>query len=379
MTAIRNALVIGAGIGGLTAATALRRQGIAIDVVELAPTMSVYGVGIIQPNNTLRALDRLGLAKACVEAGAPFPGWQLHDGNGTLLMQVETSRDAAPDFPPNNGITRPAFHRILTDAAADSGANLRFGVTTESVEDGPDGVAVRFTTGDTGRYDLVIACDGLNSRMRHQLFGEGHRPVLNGQGVWRYNLPRPTEMEWGQVFEGPSSKVGLVPLSPSLMYMFVVTAEPDNPRFAGPSLAAEMRKRVDGIPGRIAELAPLIVDPDEVVYRPFETVLLPPPWMKGNIVLIGDAAHSTTAHLGQGAAMAIEDAVLLAELMAWDEPVAGLLEQFMRRRFQRVKTVCDASLQLGRWELENWAGKPSPDANPGALIHSTTEALMAPY
>ena len=84
MPAISNALVIGAGIGGLTAAIALRQQGIDVDVVEISPSMSVYGVGIIQPNNTLRALDQIDLAKSCVDAGGPF-----QDGNS--LTQTESA------------------------------------------------------------------------------------------------------------------------------------------------------------------------------------------------------------------------------------------------------------------------------------------------
>ena len=103
MAAISNALVIGGGIGGLTAAIALRQQGIAVDLIEIKPDLGVYGVGIIQPNNTLRALDRIGLARKCVEFGASFPGWRIHDPAGNFLFAAPATDSAAPGMPPING------------------------------------------------------------------------------------------------------------------------------------------------------------------------------------------------------------------------------------------------------------------------------------
>lgn len=378
MTAIRNALVVGGGIGGLTAAIALRQQGIDVDLIEIKPAMTVYGVGIIQPNNTLRALDRIGLARACIESGAAFPGWRIHDAAGNILMEAPSTSDAAPAYPPNNGITRPRLHHILTDAAISAGAVIRFGTAVAHLEDDGAGVNVRFSN-DTGRYDFVVGCDGIYSALRKSLFGNAHEPQFTGQGVWRYNLPRPTNLEWGALYVGPNSKVGLVPLSPTLMYMLIVTPEHSNRRVEGARMDAEMRGLLTPYAGLIAELAPLITDATEVVYRPMESMLLPSPWMKGNVLLIGDAAHSTTPHLAQGAAMAIEDAVLLGELFGHDAPVPELLDEFMARRFARTKFVVESSHQIGAWELEEWAGVHSPDANPGGLLESATLALMDPY
>lgn len=379
MTAIRKALVVGGGIGGLTAAIALRQSDIEVDLVEIQPVMSVYGVGIIQPNNTLRALDKIGLARACVEAGAAFPGWHICDADGSVLMEAPSTSDAAPDYPPNNGITRPRLHNILTDAATAAGAVIRFGVTIDHFEDSAMGVDVRFTNGEVGRYGLIIGSDGLHSVLRRRLFGDAYEPKFTGQGVWRYNLPRPADLEWGAIFVGPDTKVGLVPLSPTLMYMFIVTAEHGNPRIEGKYMADEMRRRLKSYTGLVEQLQPLITDAQGVVYRPMESMLLPSPWMKGNVVLIGDAVHSTTPHLAQGAAMAIEDAVLLGELLGRDAPVPDILKEFMTRRFARAKFVVDSSLQIGAWEMEEWQGVHNADADPGGLLHNATLALMAPY
>ena len=379
MPAIRNALVVGGGIGGLTAGIALRQAGIAVDLVEVNPTFSVYGVGIIQPNNTLRALDRIGLAEACVARGAAFPGWRIHDASGNFLMDAPNESRAAPGFPPNNGITRPDFQQILSDAAYAHGVAIRLGTKIDTLHDRGDAVDIAFTDGSHRSYDFVVGSDGLYSDMRKRLFGETVTPQFTGQAVWRYNFPRPKRVEWGEIHIGPNSKVGLTPMRPDLMYMFLVSPEPGNPWMPADQLANLMRERLVGFSGIVAELGEQIIDPAGVVYKPMENLLLPGPWNKGRVLIIGDAAHATTPHLAQGAAMAIEDAVLLGNLFARDEPLAPLLDEFMRRRFDRARFVVESSDQIAQWEMEHWRGVHNPDARPGEVLHEATVALLEDY
>jgi 2-polyprenyl-6-methoxyphenol hydroxylase-like FAD-dependent oxidoreductase len=376
---VHKALIIGGGIGGLTAAVALRRSGIDVDLVEIKPDNSVYGVGIIQPNNTLRALHRVGLADECVRRGGPYPGWRIFDESNKLLLEAPASNRAAPDHPPINGITRPILHQILTRAAESAGAHIRYGTTVADyralASDGP----VTFTCGSKSEYDLVVAADGVYSATRRALFGAELQPRLNGQSVWRYNLPRPPDMTWGEVYYGSGVKVGLVPLSPVLMYMFLVTAEPGNPRYPVDQLAELMRDRLADFTGRVGGLRELIVDPAAVVYKPMETLLMPGPWHSGRCIIIGDAVHATTPHLAQGAAMAIEDAVLLAELCSGRASLTESFQEFMQRRFRRAKFVVDSSDQIAAWELEEWNGVINPDARPGELLYEATMTLLDEY
>ena len=379
MSAVRKVLVVGGGIGGLTAAVALRRAGIEVDVVEIKNDWSVYGVGIIQPNNTLRALDRVGLAKACAERGAAFPGWRIFDDANRFLMDAPASSTAAPPYPAINGITRPILQQILKQAALDSGMRARLGTTVTEVQE--TGSAVRVTCSDNSvaEYDLLIAADGIHSAHRTRLFGDAATPRFTGQCVWRYNFPRPADVEWGEIYFGTGTKVGLVPMSPTLMYMFLVTAEPDNPRRNPQDLAALMRDRLGDYTGRVGGLREQITDAAAVVYKPMESVLLPAPWYKGRQIIIGDAAHATTPHLAQGAAMAIEDAVLLGALLGQDRALESVLAEFVKRRFDRAKFVIDTSDQLANWELEHWNGVVNPNANPGRLLHEATVTLMQDY
>jgi 2-polyprenyl-6-methoxyphenol hydroxylase-like FAD-dependent oxidoreductase len=110
-----------------------------------------------------------------------------------------------------------------------------------------------------------------------------------------------------------------------------------------------------------------------------ENLLLPSPWNKGRIIVIGDAAHATTPHLAQGAAMAIEDAVLLGSLVQRAGPIEPLLAEFMRRRFDRAKFVVESSDQIAKWELESWQGVHNPDARPGEVLHEASLALLEDF
>jgi 2-polyprenyl-6-methoxyphenol hydroxylase-like FAD-dependent oxidoreductase len=112
-----------------------------------------------------------------------------------------------------------------------------------------------------------------------------------------------------------------------------------------------MKDRMKGFGGLIGELKSEINDPAKVVYKPMEVVLVPPPWYSGRVVLLGDAAHATTPHLGQGAGMAIEDAVVLSEELTSVGSVEQQLERYMQRRYERCKFIVESSELIGRYQM----------------------------
>ena len=179
---------------------------------------------------------------------------------------------------------------------------------------------------------------------------DAEKPEFTGQGVWRYNFPRPADLDALQVYNGPTG-IGLVPISNDLMYMYVTTPEPDNPRYPTKGLAGVMRAKLAGTAPAIQALAKQITDDEAVVYRPLEAMLVSGPWHKGRIVLLGDAVHATTPHLGQGAGMAIEDSLVLAEEIGRADNPEQAFAAFRARRFERCRYIVEKSLAICRGQL----------------------------
>lgn len=368
-------LIIGGGVAGFSTAIAMKQRNIDVEIVEIHQRWRVYHVGIIVQSNFVRALAELGIGKEAVEAGYAYRGWRfLNNEDGSEIARDEGVSTAGEDFPADLGLARPALHDVLYKRVTELGIPLRQGVTFQTITDNGQSVTVDFTDGSSGTYDLVVGADGAYSKVRDLLFGGQHQPKFTGQGVWRYNLPRPKNLEWAEAYiSNPNMSIGTVPLTEETMYIFITVAEPGNPHFPSETLDVEMRKRLIGKGAVVEQFAQYITDPKLVVYRPLEACVLPAPWYKGRIVLIGDAAHSATPHLGQGAAMAIEDSIVLAQEYSGAGALEDRLTKFMHRRFGRANYVAANSIQLGEWQMN-----PSPDADPIGLYHRVRKFVGEP-
>lgn len=350
-------LVIGGGIGGLTSAIALCKAGHSVTVIERDPTWSVYGVGIIQQSNVLRAAQQLGILDGYLAAGVGFDAVEIFAPNGVKVARIP-GHPVAEGLPANLGIGRPALHKLLGDATKAAGAQIRLGVTATVIEDTGDAVNVTFSDGTTGTYAIVVGADGVYSQTRATVLPEAETPQFTGQSVWRYNFARPADLDALQVYNGPTG-VGLVPISNDLMYMYVTTPEPDNPRYETAGIAATMRAKLAGTSPAIQALAAQITEDDGVVYRPLEGMMINGPWHKGRVVLLGDAVHATTPHLGQGAGMAIEDSIVLAEEIARAATPDEAFTAYRARRFERCRFIVSKSLEICHGQI----GKGPPVDN----------------
>lgn len=366
MTLAHSILIVGGGIGGLSAAIALRRAGATVTVIEKDPRGAVYGVGIIQQSNVVRAMDQLGVLDAFLAAAFGFDAVEIYLPDGTKVARVPSPR-LVEGKPANVGIGRPALQTVLVECAKGHGADIRLGLTVSTINDLGSEVSVVFSDGSTESYDLVIGADGTYSQIRGMIFPDAESPQFTGQSVWRYNLPRPEEMDALRVYNGPIG-VGLVPMSASQIYMFVTTPEPDNPRYPTEGLAAAMRDKLNRCAPAIRELGSQITDDRAVVYRPLETLLVTGPWHHGRVVLLGDTIHATTPHLGQGAGMAIEDALVLTEELSACPTIELALTAYRARRFERCAYIVNASLAICNGQL----GKAPPVDN-----HKATAEMFA--
>jgi 2-polyprenyl-6-methoxyphenol hydroxylase-like FAD-dependent oxidoreductase len=349
--AVNKVLVVGAGVGGLGAAAALGQRGVQVDVVETKPDATVLGVGINQPGNSLRALDELGVLQEVLDVGFAFDGNEFRDWQDNLIIFVPSilGNDRVPA---NAALTRPNLHRILKGAAERAGASIRYGVTVESLEDDGDGVDVTFSDGTSDRYDIVGAFDGVKSAMRTRLFGSAFDPQYTGYGIWRLQLDRPDDVTRTLVYQGSSAKAGLIPLSQEFMYMFLVVPEPGNPHHDAADFGDLLKQRLAGFGGKMGEIRDAITGPEGIVYSPLIEVVLPRPWHKGRVIVLGDAAHTAAPHLTQGAGMALEDAIVFAEQVTSDLPLEEALTAVSDIRFDRAKLVFDVSHAILEGEMQ---------------------------
>ena len=347
----KRVLISGAGIGGMALATALARRGIEVQVVERRQQASAIGVGIIQHCNAVRVLQSLSLLQDCQAAGFQADERRYHDESGKLIVSAYSARSLGPDIPAFHNVPRVALQGILERAALEAGTQLRTGDTIAAITQDSDGVDVAFGSGASARYDLVVGADGIRSGLRRLLFGNEWEPQFTGFGFWRVTVPRLPKLDFMGMYHGSNStKAGLVPLTGETMYLFLVSNEPANVQMDPASHLRVLREYLAPYGGDVGAVRDMLNASHEIVYSPAEQVLLPQPWYVGRALLIGDAAHAGMPHLAQGAAMALEDAYVLDELVGRQLPAPVLMESFMQRRYERCLYSQRASLAIANSE-----------------------------
>jgi 2-polyprenyl-6-methoxyphenol hydroxylase-like FAD-dependent oxidoreductase len=209
--------------------------------------------------------------------------------------------------------------------------------------------------------------------VRSRAFGEVPPPTRARQLIWRASAPRPPELDRYVIYDlGPRGRVGLVPIAHDELYLWFLQPDDGTRRPPRGQALAMLRDRLAPFPPdvRLATAA-LRPEPD---FRDLQALLVPPPWHRGRIVLVGDAAHTTTPHIAYGVGMAIEDSVVLAEEVARGDGVEPALERYGARRFERCRLVVETSLQLSEWEVD----PPHDRALPQQLMGRALGALAQP-
>jgi naringenin degradation protein FdeE len=366
-------LIVGAGIAGTALAAALGRQGIASEVIDLDGRAVGAHIGLT--NRAVDALADLGVLDAATEAGNASQDSvfvRMYTAAGDPIPVPPPPRPPT-DLPAAIGIYRPVLAEILTGAATAAGATFRYGLSVASFEQDADGVDVMFTDGGRGRYSLLVGADGVRSRVR-ELLHPSLRPVYTGVVALRWMLDQEPPGPPG-FYNTMTEMVAIAPVKGGRTYVASGHQSEEGHRVT----PAEARDMLRDVLSRFPAPAPTalrekLTGDQTVLAHPYEWILVPAPWHRGRVTLIGDAAHAATAHLSSGGGLALEDAVVLAEELARADYVEKALDSFMTRRFDRVKTVVDASVRL--LEMHN-AGE-SPMAM-GMVRTQATEALLPPY
>ncbi|GGN09858.1 FAD-dependent monooxygenase [Streptomyces fuscichromogenes] len=368
---VNKVLVVGGGITGSVLCLALAQRGVEVELAEVSPQWFGVGHGITIQGNALKALRSVGVLDRVLARAVPFDLMRLRRADGGLITELETPHTGGADLPSTAGALRSDLQNALCDAVYAHGVTVRLGLSVRTLDQAAGHVDVDFTDGTAGRYDLVVGADGINSAMR-ALIGITTRPRPVGMSIFRVVARRPAEMDCAEVYYGgPRYKAGYSPISDDQCYAYLLDENLDA-SLIGPRASLDLlRERGAGYGGTWGKILASLPDDTAVDYRWIEAVLVDEDWHRGRAMVIGDAAHACPPLIAQGAAMCMEDAVLLAELVTADEPVDRALARFMARRLPRVRMVLDNSLQLADWEIH----PDTPGADPARIMSETLASL----
>jgi 2-polyprenyl-6-methoxyphenol hydroxylase-like FAD-dependent oxidoreductase len=325
-------LIVGAGIAGLAVAGALRKRGVRVELIERATQPVAAGAGIYLVGIGTRALRALGAADAALREGQVIATQTFFNRRGTRLADVDVLQFWS-ECGPCLGVERAVLHRALAEKAA--GVDLRFGVTLQSLRQDERQVAVDLSDGTSGTYDFVVGADGIRSSVRRLELGAAE-PRFRGQVGWRFLAQCPSGISGWTVYLHTDRAFLLVPIGGGRAYCYAdrVAARPvDDP----PEGRIErLRQSFREFPAAVGEALASIESAHQVHYAPIEEVASTSVG-RGRVLLVGDAAHAMSPNMACGAALALEDALVLADIMAGTAP--GVASQLLHRRSPRIDWV----------------------------------------
>lgn len=335
-------LIAGGGIGGLSAAVGLGKLGHDVLVLEQADAPKPVGAGISLQPNAMQALSLLEVDKDVSQRGCAATDARLMRSNGKQIQRFQfSSHQHHYGFLPYT-IHRADLHESLINATKDCQVEIQFGQAIKSFEETKGNVAVQTEKADTFLADALVGADGINSRVREQLFGR-YPKRYSGYVCWR-GVVRSSEIEetidtmteiWGK-----GARFGFMPCSSENVYWFATRDSTE------PKSIEDWKSIYRDWPHPVPALIAATSD-DQIAFNDISDRKPITKWGRGRVTLLGDAAHPMTPNFGQGGAQAIEDAVVLSRAVELTNGIEPAFRRYESHRMARANALVVASRQFG--------------------------------
>src|SRR6266567_2391346 len=345
---VRRVLVIGGGIGGLTATLALRQANFDVQTFESVPAIKVVGAGLAIWSNALKALRQIGLADAIQAAGKPAAYRVIRAMSGEILAKVQVNHIGNGEHIALFHLHRGDLQMALLKAVGEP--TIQLGARCVGFRQDDEGVWAQFADGREVQGDLLVGADGVYSVIRQQLFSDA-RLRLVGQSSWRglaqIDAEQLTGGGAGETW-GIGQRIGLIPMNHGRVYWFLTRNAPPGGELQSTAFGRKqyMQELVKGwhepIPSMIQATAA-----QTIIHTELNELESLGQWHRGRVVLLGDAAHAMTPNLGQGACQAIEDAVTLGQCLKEAGDLAASLDLYESKRVPRVRRIVADSYRFG--------------------------------
>jgi 2-polyprenyl-6-methoxyphenol hydroxylase-like FAD-dependent oxidoreductase len=332
-------LVVGAGIAGLALAKAFEQRDIVVDIVERQADVQTAGMGFYLPGNATRALKQLGLLPEVQSKAVVIRRQVILDSRARPLSDIQVD-DVWSKTGACMSMPRGELHGILRRSLQRT--RIRHGKSvTDIMQPSPDGCEVIFDDGTVEHHDLVIGADGINSKVRAAVLS-GEAPRYTGNVCWRFITANTIGIDCWTVMLGNGRTLLAIPVSASDVYVYadMAVAEDESRSIAA---TASLSSLFAGFDGPLLPLLDGATPHSGIHFDRIEQVRLGK-WVDGRVVAIGDAAHACSPSMAEGAGMAMEDALVLAEEIAASTDLAVALERYEQRRRKRVDWVQDQSV-----------------------------------
>jgi FAD-dependent urate hydroxylase len=331
----RRVLIVGAGIAGLALARMLARIGVSPELIERETVWRPAGTGIYLPGNAARALRALGLEAQVASRAVEIRRQRFYDHRGRLLSEVDVTQLWAA-VGPCLALHRTELHELLLEAAAD--VPIRMGLAVDGLAQRDGIVTVQFSDGTNDEYDLVVGADGIHSAVRRLTFQPTTVPRPVGQVGWRFIAPRPPEVTTWSVMLGRRTTFLTLPLDGDRVYCYCDAVSRRGHDTPEPSPAERLRQLFSEFADPAATLLGSLDAAADIHVSTIEEVALDSR-ARDHVVLIGDAAHATSPNMAQGAAMALEDALVLTDCLRDIRAIPNALAAFQAQRRPRTDWV----------------------------------------